>query len=75
MTAIAQTLDVRGLGCPMPVVKTRLAIDKLQKGEVLEVIATDRGALVDIPAWAGATGHHVLEVRDEPDQLVFLVEN
>jgi tRNA 2-thiouridine synthesizing protein A len=42
---------------------------------VLEVIATDRGALVDIPAWAGATGHHVLEVRDEPDQLVFLVEN
>ena len=59
----------------MPVVKTRLAIDKLEKGQVLEVLATDRGALVDIPAWAGATGHNVLEVRDEPGQLVFLVEN
>jgi tRNA 2-thiouridine synthesizing protein A len=75
MADIAQTLDVRGLACPMPVVKTRLAIDKLEKGQVLEVLATDRGALVDIPAWAGATGHQVLEVRDEPDRLVFLVEN
>lgn len=74
MADIAQTLDVKGLGCPMPVVKTRLAIDKLEAGQVLEVLATDRGALVDIPAWAEATGHRLLETRDEPDQLVFLIE-
>lgn len=74
MADIAQTLDVRGLACPMPVVKTKLAIDKLEPGQVIEVLATDRGALVDIPAWAAATGHHMVEVRDEPDRLVFLVE-
>ena len=69
-----QTLDVKGLGCPMPVVKTRLAIDKLQSGDVLRVLATDRGALKDIPAWAEATGNKLLSVEETSDALVFLVE-
>ena len=74
MIDVTETLDVTGLACPMPVVKAKLAIDKLPKGAVLRVLATDRGALSDIPAWAKATGHTLLEVHDGGERLEFLIE-
>ena len=72
--AVKETLDVRGLACPMPVVKTRLAIDSLAAGDVLRVLATDRGSLKDIPAWAEATGNKVVSVEEGGGEIVFLVE-
>jgi TusA-related sulfurtransferase len=71
---VTETLDVKGLACPMPVVKTRLAIDKLAAGDVLQVLATDRGSLKDIPAWAEATGHKILSVEERDAEIAFLVE-
>lgn len=71
---VTQTLDVKGLACPMPVVKTRLAIDKLAPGDVLQVLTTDRGSLKDIPAWAEATGHKLMSVEERDTEIVFLVE-
>jgi tRNA 2-thiouridine synthesizing protein A len=52
---IAETLDVKGVSCPMPVVKTKSAIDDLAGGEVLEVLATDPGSMSDIDGWASGT--------------------
>ncbi|WP_254839758.1 sulfurtransferase TusA family protein [Natronomonas marina] len=52
---IAETLDVKGASCPMPVVKTKSAIDDLSGGEVLEVLATDPGSMSDIDGWAAGT--------------------
>jgi len=52
---IADTLDVKGLNCPMPVVKAKQAIDALEPGEILEVLATDPGSVSDIDGWAGST--------------------
>ena len=52
---IAETLDVKGASCPMPVVKTKSAIDGLGEGEVLEVLATDPGSMSDIDGWASGT--------------------
>jgi len=52
---IAETLDVKGASCPMPVVKTKGAIDDLSAGEVLEVVATDSGSVSDIDGWASGT--------------------
>ena len=52
---IAETLDVKGESCPMPVVKTKGAIDDLAEGEVLEVVATDSGSMSDIEGWASGT--------------------
>ena len=46
-------VDARGLLCPMPIVRTAKAMRGLASGEVLKVIATDRGAIADVPAWAG----------------------
>ena len=52
---ITETLDVQGLNCPMPVVKTKQAIDGLDTGAVLEVLATDAGSMSDIAGWADTT--------------------
>ncbi|AXV04775.1 Rhodanese-like domain protein [Euzebya pacifica] len=74
MADIAKTLDASGLACPMPVVKTRMAITDLQSGDVLEVISTDRGSCTDIPAWTEGTGNKLIEQREENGSFVFLIE-
>ena len=66
-------LDARGLLCPMPVIKTAKAIRALEPGQVLKIMATDRGSIADIPAWADQTGNELLEWHEEGDALVFLV--
>ncbi|ELZ85995.1 sulfurtransferase TusA family protein [Haloferax larsenii] len=52
---VTQTLDVKGLSCPMPVVKTRGAVDDLSAGEVLKVVSTDSGSMSDLKGWADST--------------------
>jgi tRNA 2-thiouridine synthesizing protein A len=71
---IAKTLDASGLACPMPVVKTRQAINELESGQVLEVISTDRGSLSDMPAWAEGTGNRIVEQREDDGRFIFLIE-
>lgn len=65
---IAETLDAQGLSCPMPVVKTKQAIDDLAEGDVLEVVATDSGSMSDIEGWASSTaGVELLEQIETDD--------
>jgi TusA-related sulfurtransferase len=47
-----ETLDVKGAKCPMPLVKTRKAVNNLSVGDVLKVVATDRGSVADFQGWA-----------------------
>lgn len=53
-------LDARNMLCPLPVIKTQDRAAELERGDVLEVICTDPGALNDIPAWCRINGHEVL---------------
>lgn len=69
----ATTVDARGLVCPMPIVRTAKAMKGLAPGDVLKVIATDRGSVADIPAWAGSTGNELLEWHEEDGAFVFLL--
>ena len=65
---IAETLDVKGASCPMPVVKTKSAIDGLDAGDVLEVLATDPGSMSDIDGWAAGTeGVELLDQAEGDD--------
>ena len=66
---ITETLDVKGLSCPMPIVKTKGAIDDLAAGEVLEVVATDPGSVSDIEGWASGTDGVTLLEQEEGDEL------
>jgi len=60
-----KTLDARGLMCPMPVMKTNLAIKEIQIGQILEVLATDPASKFDIPAWCKSTGNELLATEEE----------
>lgn len=67
--AVDQVLDCKGLACPMPIVRTKKAIDQLQPGQVIEVQATDKGSLADLQGWAKNTGHQYLGTIHEGDVL------
>jgi len=66
-------LDASGLSCPMPVVKASKEMRGMEPGQVLKIVATDRGSLADIPAWAEDTGNELLASATEGDRYVFLV--
>ncbi|MFP4627024.1 MAG: sulfurtransferase TusA family protein [Natronomonas sp.] len=66
---VTETLDVKGLSCPMPVVKTKGAVDDLEEGDVLEVLATDSGSVSDIEGWAAGTNGVTLLDQEEEDDL------
>jgi tRNA 2-thiouridine synthesizing protein A len=59
-----KSLDCVGLYCPMPIVKTAEKMKELKKGEVLEVVADDRGIKQDMPAWCRATGNEFLGAEE-----------
>jgi tRNA 2-thiouridine synthesizing protein A len=64
-----QTLDCVGLYCPMPIVKTAQKIKELQDGQVLEIIADDRGIKQDMPAWCQTTGNECLSIDDSGGEI------
>ncbi|MHB0914549.1 MAG: sulfurtransferase TusA family protein [Thermoleophilia bacterium] len=67
-------LDVKGLCCPMPVVKSKKAIDAIEVGQVLEIIGTDPGSKGDIPAWAKRAGHEFVASSEDGDVFHFFVK-
>ena len=71
---VTTVLDAKGLACPMPIVRTKKAVDAIESGQVLEVHVTDKGAIADIPAWAASGGHAILEHTEEDDVLKFWIQ-
>jgi tRNA 2-thiouridine synthesizing protein A len=70
---VTQTLDLKGLSCPMPIVKTAQAIKALQSGDVLEALATDPGSVPDFIAWCRSTGNELMEQTKEADVFRFVI--
>ena len=68
---VAAELDARGLLCPMPIVKTAKAMKALEPGQVLKLVATDRGSAKDVPAWAEQTGNELVEQHTDGAELTF----
>lgn len=60
---IDKVLDAKGLACPMPIVKTKKAMNELESSQVLEVHTTDKGAKNDLTAWAKSVGHELLNIK------------
>ncbi len=71
---VHKTLDARGFACPMPIVKTKKAIEELNPGEVLEVIADDPGAKEDFPAWCEGTGHKLVKMEEKGEDIYIYIE-
>ena len=68
-----QTLDCIGLYCPIPILETRQEMDKLDIGEILEVLADDPAAEDDLKAWAKRTGQKILEIEKTDEGLRLLI--
>lgn len=71
---VAQTLDTKGLNCPMPIVKAKKAIGDLKSGEILEVLATDPGAVKDFEAFSRKTGNELVEWSEDGGVFRFLLK-
>lgn len=66
-----KTLDVRGWGCPMPLLKAKKAIEALGRGKVLEVLGTDPGSKNDFASWAEKTGNEYLGHTEEAEHFKY----
>ncbi|MEM8797131.1 MAG: sulfurtransferase TusA family protein [Pseudomonadota bacterium] len=70
----ASTLDVKGLKCPLPVLKVSKAMKALEPGAVLEVFATDPLAVIDIPNFCNESGNDLVESSQSDGVLFFKIK-
>lgn len=66
---VASTVDAVGLFCPMPVVKLRVEMDKIELNQVVELLADDPGVLEDLPAWCNETNNRLLSIKENPEGI------
>jgi len=67
-------LDARGLNCPLPIIKTKKALNDLGSGQVLRVTSTDSGSVKDMEAFAKQTGNELLGSSQEGGGYVFFIK-
>ena len=71
---VAKVFDLKGLACPMPVVKVSKGIKEVEVGQVIEAQTTDPGALTDFPAWAKTSGNEILKTDQEEKLIKFYIK-
>ena len=69
-----RVLDLKGLLCPIPVVKISNAVKEIEVGEIITATATDPGVMMDIPAWCSTTGNELVSMDEENDVFTFKVK-
>jgi tRNA 2-thiouridine synthesizing protein A len=74
MTTVAEKLDTRGMNCPLPILKTRKALNLINSGEILEVTSSDPGSVKDIASFCTQTGNRLLSSNEADSGFVFLIE-
>jgi tRNA 2-thiouridine synthesizing protein A len=67
-------LDARGLSCPLPILKTKKALNDMVSGQVLKVVATDPGSIKDMQAFATQTGNPLLSSTEENKVYLFFLQ-
>ena len=70
---VAMKLDARGLTCPLPILKTKVVLNKMQPGEILFVEATDPHAEVDFEAYCARSRHELIRVNQAGDVYEFYI--
>ncbi|GBC87310.1 Sulfurtransferase TusA [bacterium HR12] len=70
---VAKTLDLKGLSCPLPIVKTAQAIKELASGQLIEALATDPGSVADFNAWCRSTGNELVEQTEQDGVFRFVI--
>jgi tRNA 2-thiouridine synthesizing protein A len=68
-------LDATGLNCPLPVLKTKLALNRMQPGEILRVDATDPHSIIDFKAYCARSGHEIIHLNDAEKVITFFIKH
>lgn len=66
-------LDVKGLNCPLPILRTKKALAEMQSGQLLRVLATDPGAVKDFQAFAKQTGNELVEQQTVGAEFIHIL--
>ncbi|HIO91852.1 MAG TPA: sulfurtransferase TusA family protein [Leucothrix mucor] len=74
MSDFNDELDARGLNCPLPILRCKKAINKLESGQVLKIVATDPGSVKDFQAFCKQTGNELLETTEAGDEFTFFIK-
>ena len=72
-TETTATLDARGLNCPLPILRTKKALNSLQSGDTLQMVSSDPGSIKDIAAFCNQTGNELLENRTDSGEFIFII--
>jgi tRNA 2-thiouridine synthesizing protein A len=67
-------LDARGLNCPLPILRAKKALNDMQSGQVLRVVATDPGSVKDFQAFAKQTGNELLSQAENNKEFEFYLK-
>jgi len=68
------TVDCKQMSCPLPILKTKNAINGMEVGETMEMIATDPGSVADMDAWARQTGHELVYSEQEDKEYYYYIK-
>ena len=68
-----KVMDLKGLPCPMPVVKVSKGIKEVEIGQVVEAVTSDPGALADFPAWARTSGTEIIKTEQSDGVIKFYI--
>jgi len=68
-----QSLDARGMNCPLPILRTKKALTTLGKGETLAVLSTDPGSVKDMQAFCKQTGNELISSSANQGEFEFLI--
>ena len=74
MAEFDQELDASGLNCPLPILRAKKALAKIERGQVLKVISTDQGSVKDFEAFSKQTNTQLLRSGEEGGKFVFLLK-
>ena len=74
MAEVSKKLDVRGLNCPQPILRTRASLEGLQSGKVLQITATDPGSIRDIRTFCMQTDNTLLSTSEVEGEYIFLIQ-
>ena len=73
-SSVSQTLDTKGMNCPLPVLRAKKAISALDVGDVIEILATDPRAVKDFEAFSRVTGHDLMKSTEDGGVFRFLIK-
>jgi|TARA_B100001059_G_C17495751_1_gene408595 tRNA 2-thiouridine synthesizing protein A len=74
MSDFDKELDTSGLNCPLPIIKAKKEINAMETGQVLHVISTDPGAVMDFESFATQTGNEILSSDEKDNKFFFMIK-